>query len=187
MSDRIILCACGCNQPVPIAKFPSQQRKYISGHQPAATRPLAVRFWEKVSKRGPNDCWKWQGSLDRKGYGQIKLHSHQRGSAHRVSYELHFGPIPDNLFVCHRCDNPSCVNPAHLFLGTGNDNLRDMREKGRHSHGETHAHAKLTEKQVDEIRARYAAGGILQRELALEYGVTEKHISRIINRGQWNT
>src|SRR5687768_6309426 len=109
-TTRPILCKCSCGQFVPTPQFPSWQRQYISGHQPAATRPIAERFWEKVDKRGPNDCWEWQGSLDRKGYGQIKLRSYKRGQSHRVSYELTYGAIPDGALVCHKCDNPRCVN-----------------------------------------------------------------------------
>lgn len=99
-----------------------------SGPKP---KPLADRFWAKVQKAGPDDCWPWLASRMPKGYGKLGIASTTPKLAHRVSWELHYGPIPEGLFVCHRCDNPPCVNPAHLFLGTCTDNLRDMVAKGR--------------------------------------------------------
>lgn len=93
-------------------------------------RPLEERFWEKVDKSG--DCWVWTRSTNGSGYGQITMP--RAGApmlAHRVSWLLHYGPIPAGLFVCHRCDNPPCIRPEHLFLGTNRDNSRDMGAKGR--------------------------------------------------------
>jgi hypothetical protein len=97
-------------------------------------RPIAERFWPKVDRNGPNGCWVWTGSLGAKGYGRIG--SGARGAptllAHRVAWGFKHGPIPDGLFVCHKCDNPPCVNPEHLFLGTNRDNILDCMSKGRH-------------------------------------------------------
>lgn len=104
---------------------------------PAGT-PSEDRFWAKVDKSG--DCWVWTASVfrERLGYGKFQTGSNRGESrvayAHRVSWELHFGPIPNGLFVCHHCDNPPCVRPDHLFLGTAADNVRDMDRKGRDRH-----------------------------------------------------
>lgn len=110
--------------------------------------------------------------------------------AHRVSFELHTGPIPAEMCVCHTCDVPWCSNPGHLFLGTYADNNRDrdMKGRGRLTHrerGEGNWAAKLTEGQVREIRARYQAGGVSQAVLATEYGVVQPHISRIVRAEAW--
>jgi hypothetical protein len=99
------------------------------------------------------------------------------------------GPIPEGLVICHRCDNPSCVNPAHLFLGTHADNVADKMRKGRHRtnphKGEDHRSAKLTQEQVLEVRRRFAVGGISKAALGREYGVTQTTIDHIILRATW--
>lgn len=91
-----------------------------------------ARFWEKVDKRGDDECWEWKGTRDRRNYGHFSpLGGERTRQAHRVAYEMLHGPQPSHLFVCHRCDNPPCCNPAHLFLGTAADNTHDMLAKGR--------------------------------------------------------
>ena len=131
------LCMCGCGQPTPIATQTRPQRGYVKG-EPIRFLPghcrtkqtLKEAFWAHVTPGGPDGCWEWQGYRHDWGYGKLAYRT-QYYYAHRVSYELHYGPIPDGLHVCHTCDNPRCCNPAHLFVGTAKDNLSDMMMKGR--------------------------------------------------------
>lgn len=114
-------------------------RKYCSkscSNKSVGFTPLHVTFWNNVEVLEGNNCWIWQGSLDAYGYGKISSggRSHKRDiRAHRLSYEMRFGLIKDGNVICHTCDNPSCVNPNHLFEGTQKDNVRDMVRKGRMS------------------------------------------------------
>jgi hypothetical protein len=149
------------------------------------------RFWAKVDVRGPDDCWLWTGSTLKSGYGMLTVR--RKGLlAHRVSWELHHGPIPvgegyHGICVLHDCDVRNCVNPGHLFLGTHLDNMDDMRAKGRNRQprGESTAQAKLTEPKVLEIRRLYASGGYTQTELGDDFGVTQAAISAIVTRKNW--
>jgi hypothetical protein len=149
------------------------------------------RFWAKVCKGDDNDCWEWQAARAGKGYGCFFFNGSNK-RAHRVVWELTYGPIPDGVLVCHACDNPLCVNPRHLFLGTVSDNALDAGAKGRMSmqvhpesvlRGEKSNFSKLTEEQVGEIRERIARGSISKRALGREYGVDEGTI-RLIAKGK---
>lgn len=144
-----------------------------------------ARFWSKVDRRGSDDCWEWQGSRDKDGYGRF----HLRGSetkAHRFSFELHYGPIPVGKMVCHSCDNPPCVNPSHLWLGTNQDNINDAAEKGRtHSpKGELHPMAILTREDVEEIIA-LRQKGYRYTEIAERFDVTPGLVGGIIRGNIW--
>lgn len=143
------------------------------------------RFWAKVNKS--EDCWEWTGY--RTGFGYGELQSGPRGdqvkeSAHRLSWEIHNGPIPDGLNVLHRCDNPPCVRPDHLFLGTASDNARDMWDKGRGPRGQKNGHAKLTDEAVAIIRERIAAGE-RPTQIALVYGVSEATVRDAASGRNW--
>lgn len=99
--------------------------------RPELEQSAIERFWAKVRRLSDGDCWNWLGARVTAGYGQFRVN----GSlyyAHRYSYEIHYGPVPDGMFICHGCDNPLCVNPLHLFVGTQSDNMIDMWNKGRH-------------------------------------------------------
>jgi HNH endonuclease len=141
---------------------------------PARGVPVEERFWTNVDKSG--ECWTWSGDRDAKGYGTVYIASRKKDRCHRVSWRLTFGEIPEGLFVCHKCDNPPCCRPGHLFLGTPKDNAIDMAEKGRA------AISKISPQQAKEILSKYTGSRGEQRRLASEYGVSQPTIWRIVNR-----
>lgn len=153
-------------------------------------KALVDRFWSKVARIDGDGCWMWTASVDSDGYGQLSRGSHGDGNvkAHRLSWELHNGPIPDGLGVLHRCDTPACVRPDHLFLGTQAENMRDMDRKGRRgsfdSAGASNPNARLTSEQVAEIRAQSRAG-VSRSELARRFGVGTSTVSRIALGQAW--
>jgi hypothetical protein len=148
------------------------------------------RFWSKVDKSGgPDACWIWAAGKTAAGYGELGIHKHIVYS-HRLAWILTYGEIHDGLCVCHKCDNPPCCNPDHLFLGTASDNATDMVKKGRNfvpkefaPQGEKHSHHKLTELQVLEIRKRYFVEKEMQKTLAREFGVSPSCIEYVVGRG----
>jgi len=142
------------------------------------------RFWEKVDKG--ESCWQWTAGDNGEGYGRFR-HDNQKVGAHRFSWEFHFGDIPDSMLVCHKCDNPGCVNPDHLFLGTNQDNMNDMVKKGRNKIrvGAANNKTKLNVEKVKTIRFLYSKGNHTQRELAKMFGVGQPCIKDIVNRITW--
>lgn len=146
----------------------------------AKVQDVAARFWAKVDRSG--DCWLF-ATLGTDGYGKFWLNG-RSVHASRVAYELTCGAVPAGLDVLHRCDTPACVNPAHLFPGTPQDNVTDMLAKGRKAVGERSGLAKLDATAVLAIRARHAAGAP-QVVLAREYGVTTSAIFSIVHRVSW--
>lgn len=145
---------------------------------------LSCLFWSKVDKRGPDDCWPWMACKTPAGYGQFTGGGSRR-IAHRISFELAYETVlPSDSFVCHTCDNPQCVNPAHLMAGTHTDNMRDMHNKSRHMHGDKHYLAKLNDDAVREIRLRI----LMQHKIAAiakDYGVTRMAIMQIKTGRSW--
>lgn len=143
------------------------------------------RFWARIDRSGgEQSCWVWRGSGDADGYGRIRFNDHTE-QAHRVSWQLENGAIPEGMVVRHKvCDNPPCVNPAHLMLGTKLDNARDAIEKRRHAHGERSGGAKLTEAQAIELREAFRHGAS-RYELADRYGITHTAVCFIVKGKRW--
>lgn len=157
----------------------------------------AKRFHSSFDRTGK--CWPWKLASTAAGYGRFRLRP-KTLLAHRVAWELANGPIPAGMCVLHKCDNPKCCNPAHLFLGTKaeNNDDRDKKERqakgdrsGRRLHaknwpiGEKHPEAKITTESVRAIRAAYAAGGCSQQQLADRFGIDQTSVSKIILRKKW--
>jgi hypothetical protein len=144
--------------------------------------PDEARFWANVKKT--DTCWVWTGTGGKRGKHGTLQWNNKRVGAHRISYELHNGPIPDGLWVLHRCDNRPCVNPDHLFLGTHQDNMADKVQKGRHKGwwpGESHPACKLTAERVRAIRRDVRPGHVI----ATEHGVSASAVYCVKNRKSW--
>lgn len=153
------------------------------------TEKQLKRFWLKVKKGStPNSCWEWTGCRGHFGYGRLFRDSY----AHRVSWEIHFGKIPKGLCVLHKCDNPPCVNPKHLWLGTMTDNIQDRDKKRRgvwlprpQFRGENSPVAKLSNKNVLKIRTLYVSGYRNKTALSKLFGVSDVQIGRIVRNKSW--
>lgn len=152
--------------------------------------PIEDRFWRRVVRGEPDECWEWQGSLSKNGYGILPIGpkiNRKKTRAHRISWELHRGPIPEGRLVLHICDNKLCVNPNHLYLGTYSDNIRDAWERSQQPRerlslrGLKHWKGKLSDDDVRDIRKRHTAGESCKM-LSKEYGVGSRHIWRVATR-----
>jgi hypothetical protein len=182
---------------------------------PVISPQTASRFWNHVQQLSPSECWAWQAGRDEDGYGVFGIWGLGNFRAHRLAYYLNYAIDPSEQCVLHECDNPPCVNPRHLFLGTVLENNADKLSKGRqargtrqgqHTHpeswpkgdehyarkkphllarGESHGQAKLTETQVRAIVQRHTAGGVRQNQIAREYGVTPTTVNSILKRKIW--
>jgi hypothetical protein len=160
---------------------------------------LSDRFWGKVDRSGGADaCWGWIGAKHGGGYGLIRCGKLCR--AHRVSWEMEYGPVPEGLHVLHRCDNPPCVNPAHLFLGTHQDNMDDRTAKDRNPRGDQHPYkadpsraargerigrSKMTRELVSWARKTFQAGGVSISALARTVGISHQGMRSIIIGKTW--
>lgn len=147
-------------------------------------KKLEVRFWKNVQKGKDDECWLWTASKRSNRYGAFRT-GLKSNSAHRFSWELHFGKIPDGMVVCHKCDNPPCVNPNHLFLGTHAENQNDKKNKGRAARGERNNKAKLTESDVRKIRILIEQG-VSSREIGKKFNVLHSAILTIKNGKNWS-
>lgn len=165
---------------------------YVGRRGGKITLRMADKFWSRVDRsNGEDSCWVFCGHTSGGGHGHVRIGSGSKNTligAHRLAWILTNGDIPDGLCVCHRCDNPPCCNPKHLFLATSLENFNDMRRKGRARGGslpgQRNRNSKLTEAQVSQIRTRYA-NGELQQQLADAYGVSQTAISYIVTQGGW--
>lgn len=153
-----------------------------------AIKPSAAdRFWPEVEIRGDNECWPWKAAVRREneGYGAFWMNGRHH-PANRVALQLSGVEVPDGMAACHKCDNPRCCNPAHLFVATHRENNDDKVRKQRHAKGRSHGMAKLTSEQICEIKShkppemKRMRAGLLQ-ELASKYGVSRTYISIICN------
>jgi len=148
---------------------------------PAHMDDLKFRFFEKVLKK---DCWEWRGHLSSSfGYGRLRFNG-VAWDTHILSWKIHNGDIPKGMCICHTCDNPACVNPNHLFMGSYAQNSADMKAKNRHAFGEKNGMSKLSNKEVLSIRKDLKAG-VSSILLAKQYGVHPNHILRIKRNESW--
>lgn len=138
------------------------------------------RFWLRVKKS--KSCWEWQGRVGKLGYARIRRTDRSRVFVHRLSYEMHHGPVPEGLLVLHTCDNRRCVNPKHLYVGTHQDNTDDMFRRGRanKAQGERHGNAKLSDAEARRLVDMFRAGEATVAQLAVRYNLHPVHVDGVI-------
>ena len=155
---------------------------------------VSERYWDKVDISGGDDCWEWKAYCDKYGYGIFQIQG-RKIKAHRLALEIHMcRPIVNYLFVCHKCHNPSCVNPNHLYEGTAQDNVNDMLCAGRDNYtgpnswpiGEDRVQAKLKRYAIDRIRSLYRTGNYSYRKLARMFDISAVQIGNIVKYKHWS-
>lgn len=182
--NRICL-RCGSKFHAKLSRIKIGKGKYCSKHcyDKSLIMDINQTFWIRVQKT--SSCWIWTGVKDIDGYGLAKFYFSREKRAHRLSYEIHFGTIPRGMHVLHKCDNPSCVSPEHIFLGTNIDNIRDMVKKGRNAKGFTNGRgmAKLTNEDIISIRDLLKEK--TQKEVAAIFGMSYSCINGIKTGRSW--
>jgi len=156
-------------------------------------KTLEEKFWEKVNKKGKDDCWEWLAGRNHKNYGNFYVSignsKDKHWIAHRMAWKLTYGEIPKGLHICHHCDNPPCVNPNHLWIGTNKDNILDASRKGRlvrKIRGEDHHKSKLTEKEVIEIKHIRKETGLSFIKIGKMFNVHPTTIGYIMRGRTWS-
>lgn len=198
--ELMVTVACGnCKQPFDtrLCYLNAGRAKYCSkscssqeaGRASQRANSLVARFWKNVDRRGRDECWPWTGFKINSGYGRLSVHYGRKSKArmvgaHRISFEMHHGPIAEGLVVCHRCDNPQCVNPAHLFAGTIQENNEDRDRKGRAAKGEASGKARLTVDLVRRLRELPPEGPEIRRS-AFWLGVSEGAVRSVLDGRTW--
>jgi len=180
-------CHCGCGEKTTICAHTDKRHsvikgeplKYINGHNTCKTPRSSVEYIVD----GSTGCWEWQRSKTKEGYGTVSI-SGTKTTAHRHYYKGFVGPVPDELDVCHTCDNPGCVNPRHLFLGTRKENMEDCAAKGRVARGERLS-LKLTDENVANIKELLQQGIVMQKDIAMMFGVSPHNITDIKKGKTW--
>lgn len=179
------LCVCGCGEYTNIVS--GRANRYIKGHQGNQSPFAAMEdaFWYHCNPAGESECWNWNGWFMKSGYGEFSYHGKQY-LAHRASWQIHNGPIPDGMHILHSCDNRKCTNPAHLRVGTPADNSNDMhsRKRNRQPKGEKAGMAKLTTAEVIRIRKLHDEG-LSYKKIAIEYGLGKSTIEQVCRRETW--
>jgi hypothetical protein len=160
----------------------TQRQKTALAKRQSMNITTEERFLRKVNITTQDACWLWNGYKNKDGYGNIKI-DNKTIKTHRYSYELSNGKIPEGMCVLHRCDNPGCVNPSHLFLGNHSDNMRDMVKKGRSSH--FGGNYKIKEIDILQIKRLYSTKLFTQKHLGRMFGVSNQEISNIVNNKTW--
>lgn len=152
-----------------------------------------IRFWSHVQKARPDDCWFWLKTCIIRDGKKVPIFNFRNDGgqyhgymayASRVAYLFENGSIPNNKIVCHTCDNPMCMNPNHMWLGTNEENTEDRNQKDRQAKGSSQGSAKLTEEQILEIRQAYSLGET-QQSIANRYKIDQRHVSRIVRKESW--